>query len=37
MQGKERPKKEADHYRLVSSRVNKPGNLHTRLVWYVDE
>lgn len=32
---KERPKKEEDHSRLVSSRFSKQGNLHTRLVLVV--
>ena len=28
-----RPKKKADHSRLVDCTFNKQGNLHTRLVW----
>ena len=32
MEGKERPKKEADRSRLVGGRFNKQGNLHMRLV-----
>ena len=31
-QGKERQRKEADHYRLVGGSVNKQGNLHMRIV-----
>ena len=32
MEGKERLKKETDHYRSVGGRFNKQENLHTRLV-----
>ena len=32
MEGKERPKKEADHFRLVGGYFNKPVNLQMRLV-----
>lgn len=32
MEGKEKQKKEADHYRLVCRRFNKQGNSHTSLV-----
>lgn len=31
-EGKEKPKKEAYHSRLVGGRLNKQGNLHRRLV-----
>ena len=31
MQGKERPRKEANHLRLVGGRFDKQGNLHMRL------
>lgn len=32
MEDRERPKKEADHSRLVGGRFNKQGNLEVRLV-----
>ena len=32
MEGKERPKKEADHSRLVDSRLNKKENFLMRLI-----
>lgn len=32
MKGKERPKEEADHSRLVGDSLNKQGNSHTRFV-----
>ena len=32
MKGKERPKEEVDHSRLVGGRLNKQGNSHTRFV-----
>lgn len=33
MEGRERPKKEADHSRWAGGRFNKHGNLRTRPVW----
>lgn len=32
MEGKERPKKEAGHSRLVGGGINKQEDLHTKLV-----
>ena len=32
MEVKERPKKEADHSRLITGRFNKQGNIHARHV-----